>query len=223
MLKSSSANQPPANRSELAYQSLKEQLLSGDLPHGSPLSSYNLAKTLGISRTPVTHALKRLENEGLVEIIPQVGCRVAQPTPAEVVEVFTLRAVLEGLAAEIAALRIDEAELQALQTLLQEGEAAIHRNDSAAYSLINKEFHTLIVSACGMVKLEELLDKFRDFARYCTANHPFFSEERMSVSSQEHHQIVAALKIRDSQKARHLLEMHLRQTGEAFSSFLTNL
>ena len=223
LLKSRTVNRTPASRSDLAYQILKERLLSGTLPSGSALSTYSLAKELGISRTPITQALKRLEDEGLVEIIPQVGCRVAQPTPVEVIEVFMLRAVLEGLAAEITAQRITETDIRELERLLQKGEAAIQRNDSGAYSLINKRFHMLIVNACGMVKLEELLDRFRDLARYCMANVPFFSQERMSLSSQEHHNIVEALKARDSQKARHLLEQHLRQTGEAFSAFLTEI
>lgn len=131
-----------------------------------------------------------------------------------------LRGVLEGLAAEMAAQCIQEPELQELRRLLQEGETAIRQNDSAAYSLINKRFHTLIVTIYGIVKLEELLDKFTDFARYCMVNHPFFSQKRMSISSQEHQEIVEALKTRDSQKARHLLERHVRQSGEAFVSFL---
>ena len=220
LLKSTVVNHLAANRGDLAYQNLKAQLLSGAFSPGSTLSTYHLAAELGISRTPISQALKRLEDEGFVEIIPQVGCRVVQPTPARVVEVFVLRAVLEGLAAEIAAQRITAPDIQAFEHILQAGEAAIRQNDSGAYSLINKQFHTLIVTICGMTTLEELLDKFTDFSRYCMVNHPFFSQARMAISSQEHRAIVDALMTRDSVKARRLLEIHLRQTGEAFSCFL---
>ena len=120
------------NRTERAYRHLASEIVRGRWQAGETLSTYALAEELGSSRTPVLEALKRLEQEGLVEIIPQVGCRVLRPGSSSVEELFTLRGALEGVAAAAAARRIDHGELHALEALLQQLEAAADRGDPIA-------------------------------------------------------------------------------------------
>ena len=96
---------PSAARADAAYEHLKRQLLEGDWGPGTKLSVVDLARSLHCSRVPVMEAVKRLANEGLVQIVPQVGCRVVTPTPAEVRDFFTLFAAAEGTVSAFAAAR----------------------------------------------------------------------------------------------------------------------
>lgn len=109
---------PSTKRSEIAYNQIKEWLLSGSARPQDVFSSYKISETLNLSRTPVTAALKQLEHEGFIEIIPQVGCMIRYPDPAEVQETFLIRAVLEGLAAEIAAKECTEEDIQKLKKFM---------------------------------------------------------------------------------------------------------
>src|SRR4051794_14457792 len=108
-----------------------EEIVRGRWEPGDTLSTYALADELRISRTPVLEALKRLESEGLIEIIPQVGCRIVGSSPGALQELFTLRAALEGLSAEAAATRIGANELSELEGLLQRLRSAAERDDRA--------------------------------------------------------------------------------------------
>jgi DNA-binding GntR family transcriptional regulator len=91
------------SRTDYAYNQIKEWLLNGNLKPGETISSYKLAEVLNLSRTPVINALKKLESEGYIEVIPQVGCMVKLPNVDEARDRFMIRAVLEGFAAELAA------------------------------------------------------------------------------------------------------------------------
>ena len=145
-------------RAEVAYERLREGILMGDRwSPGETLSTYRLSEELSMSRTPVVEALKRLEREGLVEIVPQIGCRIAQPTPDAVRETFTIRAALEGMGAELAATRITDRELQLLRRILEEDQAAAAAGDPLAHELANEEFHSQIVAASGLPRLDQML------------------------------------------------------------------
>jgi DNA-binding GntR family transcriptional regulator len=90
--------EPRGSRTERAYQYLTEEIVRGRWQAGEIVSTYALAEELQVSRTPILEALRRLEADGLVEIIPQVGCRIVQLTAGAVDEMFAIRAALEGAA-----------------------------------------------------------------------------------------------------------------------------
>src|SRR4249920_1802129 len=90
---------------DLAYGYLKELLLGGGLEPGDQISSESVGRVLSISRAPVTDAIRRLTVEGLLEILPQVGCRVVRPVPAEVKDLYELFGATEGVIARLAAER----------------------------------------------------------------------------------------------------------------------
>jgi DNA-binding GntR family transcriptional regulator len=98
---------------DLAYAYLKGLLLGGGLDPGDQISSEGVGRVLSISRAPVTDAIRRLAVEGLLEILPQVGCRVVRPVPAEVRDLYELFGATEGVIARLAAERrtVDEADL----------------------------------------------------------------------------------------------------------------
>src|SRR5512139_3162319 len=102
-----------------AYQELRRIILEGQVGPGKKLNEGELAKALGISRTPIREAINRLEKEGLVEIFPQRGAFVVQFTEEDVYELFLIRENLEGLAARLATGKITPASLAKLESCLE--------------------------------------------------------------------------------------------------------
>jgi DNA-binding GntR family transcriptional regulator len=183
------------------------------------MSTYALAEELKISRTPVIQALKRLESEGLVEIIPQVGCRVIRPGAATVAELYALRGALEGLAAEAAARTIDNGRLTNLQRLCDEVEQAAAQDDETTFEDRNYEFHLAIIEASEMPRVAQTAQGVWSLVRYQLARLPYPSEH-MQESVPEHQAIVDALKRHAAKRARAAVEHHAARGGERFVELL---
>jgi DNA-binding GntR family transcriptional regulator len=132
-----------------AHGHLMQQLLEGELAPGDRLSVVDIAAELACSRVPVMEALKRLDAEGFVEIIPQVGCRVARPAPDEVRDFFELFASVEGCVTRLAALRRSAEDLAEFKALCADIDQALRAAGSPAardpaYRRLNLEFHTAL-------------------------------------------------------------------------------
>ncbi|MDV6247753.1 GntR family transcriptional regulator [Rhodococcus opacus] len=211
------------NRSGQAYEQLTAEILRGRWQPGDTLSTYALSEELQISRTPVSEALKRLESEGLVEIIPQVGCRVVRPSSTTVTELFAIRGVLEGLAAEVAAKAMSAQQLAELGGVLERMEAAIDHGDEVAYGDLNYEFHLKIIEGSGMPRLIQTVEGVWSLLRYQLARLPFTGDqmgESMTESRTEHRAIFEALERRATKRARTLAEQHTRRCGDRFVAYL---
>jgi DNA-binding GntR family transcriptional regulator len=211
-----------SSRSEYAYQEIRQRVLSGRWRPGELISTYALAEELQISRTPISQALKRLASEGIIDIIPQVGCIVRIPQPNEIQETFLIRAVLEGLAAEVAASRITDKDISTLEDILKASEDAAKCNDAVNYAALNRAFHNAISQMADWYTLSRLLVSLWQLNGYQTAGISFFSE-RFSVSLSEHHLILEYLKKRDPNGARQATEAHLRRCAKDFASFAERL
>ena len=199
-------------RTERAYRHLIDEVLAGRWQPGETLSTSALAQELGISRTPVVEAMKRLEAEGLVEIIPQVGCRIVGPTATSVQELYALREAFDGLAAEAAARRIRPDELSALESVLSRLEAAVQRRDRVAYLDLNLRLHLAIVDAAGMPRLARGARSAWLPLRHQLAN-VGISDEALDGSLPEHREIVDAIRRGAPQRARTAAERHARTSG----------
>lgn len=208
------------NRSEHAYEHLTAEILRGRWQPGDTLSTYALSEELQISRTPVLEALKRLESEGLVEIIPQVGCRIVRPSSKAVTELFALRGVLEGLAAELAAKAMSAKDLAELDSTLERLETATKLGDELTYgSDLNYEFHLQIIEGSDMPRLIQTAQGVWSLLRYQLARLPF-PVEQMAESIPEHRAIFEALQRRAAKRARTLAEQHTRRCGARFVAYL---
>lgn len=205
------------SRSERAYDQLTREVLRGRWQPGETLSTYALADEMQISRTPVLEALKRMESEGLIEIIPQVGCRVARPSTQSINELFAIRGVLEGLAAENAANQMTEIQLAKLgQTLQRMEQAAVSAStkDEAKelYYELHKEFHGEIVAGSGMPRLVQTTQGIWALLQYQFSRLPTTADGMMSAN-QDHRAIYAALRRRGPEQARLEAEQHVRRCG----------
>jgi DNA-binding GntR family transcriptional regulator len=210
-------------RSDLAYTQIKDWLQNSKTKPGEVISSYRISQALNLSRTPVTTALKKLEHEGYIEIIPQVGCTVRQPNPDEAKEDFSIRAVLEGFACELATDRCTQSDIDHLKSIYTESISASQEEDSVHYAKCNRDFHQAITALSGNSRLIEIVDRFWENLTYQFAGNTFVYE-RNQVSIQEHGAILEAIEKRDALLARRLLESHLRRcTEEFYEAVLANM
>jgi DNA-binding GntR family transcriptional regulator len=141
---------------------LREAIVSGRLAPGAHLSVPEIARQLGVSRTPAREALFALERSGLVKVRPRRGAVVVAGGQADLRELFELREALEGMAARLAALRMPESGVSALQETLERHQAAIEAGDLDAHVRFDQEFHHRIAVGSGNERLASSIEQLRD-------------------------------------------------------------
>jgi DNA-binding GntR family transcriptional regulator len=201
------------SRADHAYRQLRTWIMSARLAPGMPMSEVELAAELGISRTPVREAIRKLEQEGLVTRHPNRGVVVTQLSMREVLEIWSLREIIEPAAARLAAAAVDSAALDRIEAV----SLGLLRKPPGpeAYELYHRsdlELHGLVLEACGNATLrqvvESLVGRIRQ-ARMVT------SPARFGPSIEEHLAIIAALKRRDPERAAEAMRRHLANAREA--------
>ena len=149
------AGAAPAQQDGGLLARIRELVLGDGYAPGAALSEVRLAEHFDVSRTPVREALKQLQVEGLVEIRPKVGTFVRQITRREIVEMFEVKEILEGMAARLMARRGQVPELDVLRANLERSEIATRQDDGATYAALVHEFHQTIVRGSDNRKLAE--------------------------------------------------------------------
>jgi len=201
--------------SERIYNELKEAILAGRLRPGSRLVELSLASELGVSRTPIREALRRLSVEGLVTIDPLRGMIVRTIDPHKVEDFYTTREVLDGLASRLAAKRISDDQLVRLRTLVEAMEGAFSRSDRAAMVQANMRFHDAVFRAAANDWLASLGRSMMDFVRLLSAA-AYEDPARDAEVVEEHRQILAALEARDPDAAEAASREHMVQARLKF-------
>jgi len=146
---------------EKVYDHLKQAILAGEIQPGERLLETRLAKSLGVSRIPVREAIRKLEREGLVVAFPRRGVYASSLSARDVDEVYTVRAVLEGLAARLAAERRTDQQLERLDAIVTEMAGQAERGDSVGLFATGREFHRVVIEAAANDKLALLMDLMR--------------------------------------------------------------
>jgi GntR family transcriptional regulator, rspAB operon transcriptional repressor len=141
------SNRGVVSLADQVYAQLLDEISEGQWAPDQTVSAYALAARLGVSRTPVVEALKRLETDRLIDIVPRVGARLATTSPEATEEVFAIVTALLGLAAERAALRVDTAWLGQMDELLDAVASAAARGDAHGYARLRTEFHLHLLRA----------------------------------------------------------------------------
>ena len=189
------------SRSELAYEHIRGELRRGRWPAGDSVSAYALAEEIGVSRTPVVEALKRIEAEGLVEIVPQVGCRVLAPSPSSLEELFGLRRALDGMAARGAAGAAGDEELLRIDGLQRRFEDAVAAGDRRACGEADRAFHLAIAAASGLGRVAAMSERTWSLLAEPTA-------PGTTAEVADHEEIRAALRAGAPERARVAAERH---------------
>jgi DNA-binding GntR family transcriptional regulator len=207
----------PASLKDQAYLAIKRAILTLQLKPGEALVESDLAGQLGISKTPVRTALHELEREGLVTKVLYKGTYVREVTLRDVREIFQLRAVLEGLAARLAAPLLEESELARADELLTLMESALHMGDRPLASQYGAQFHYLILQNADNERLQLIWHNLDDH----TQRFRLMSDQisgRLEKSLGEHKKILAALEQRDPDLAEARLKEHLHSVLEELSA-----
>jgi DNA-binding GntR family transcriptional regulator len=193
---------------------LRQMIFDGVLAPAERLNERVLCERLGISRTPLREALRMLAAEGLVQVEPNRGAIVAPIARADIEATFEVLGALEGLAGELAAARITDAELAEIQALHFEMRAHHARGDRAAYFAANQAIHTRIAAAGGNGVLADTFEKLNarvKRVRYA-AN---LTRARWDKAVAEHDRMIEALAARDGAALRSILEAHLAGKRES--------
>jgi len=203
-----------------AAQRLREAILSGRLAGGTRLRQTELADRLGISRTPIREALVRLREEGLIELQPRGGVRVAPLDPDEAVELYDLREVLDGLAARLAAGRREAGGLGHLERALGRMRGCVERGDPTHWFRAHVQFHEEIIRAAGNRHLARLSAVVRLSIRQF---HPMLlgTPQRLADADREHRQIFEAIAARDPEGAERAARAHIAAAREIVLKFAT--
>ncbi len=199
------------NRNITAYKYLSEAIVSNLLKPGDPITEQQISDTLGISRTPIREALKKLEAEGLVRHIPGRGSFVSEVTVQDIEEIFSLRVALEILALQIAYNKISDDELQELENSILQLDTNSSADDFYKYDRL---LHHVIVHNGDNRRLENFLNNINiqiERVRIISSLLP----QRLDKSKEEHLAIVRALKDRDLLKTEHLLKTHINNVRES--------
>ena len=194
--------------SERTYRQIRERILSGELARGTRLVEATLATRCGVSRTPVSQALKRLLEVNLVEADPLRGLVVRAPEPAEVEDAYVVREVLDGLAARLAAKRLtsdDERRLRFVQQSMSDG---IDQGRVEVIVGTNIAFHDLLYSIAGNQTLRQLGTNLREYVRRVSSE-AFTDMDRARGVLAEHEAILQALVQGDPEKAERVSREHL--------------
>ena len=217
----------PGLADEIAYR-LRADILEGRLPLGAPLRHEQLAARFGVSRTPIREALRKLQATGLVELSPNRGAVVRTPARTELIEVYELRADLEGLACELACDRASEEDLRLLEGAQARLTAAIEGVplDEASFDTevadANGAFHGAIHRAARNGRLHATIDGLqhffpRDSVWRAIADDP---ETLHAMNVGEHERIAAALRARRPAQARRAMRAHVTGAGRILLAYL---
>jgi DNA-binding GntR family transcriptional regulator len=192
------------------YSALRHCIIEGEFRPGERLLSDDLAGRLGVSRTPVREALRKLEAEGYVVAATGKGLIVREFSEKELDDLFFIREILEGAAARLAAENVTPAELVQMEELLEDMELAKTRENMDVFRTLTGKFHALFHSASRNDRLASMLREIQDSVRQVGSSTIFSG--RVSEALKEHRALYNAFKARDSDKAEELAREHRRRT-----------
>ncbi|HEY1541820.1 MAG TPA: GntR family transcriptional regulator [Xanthobacteraceae bacterium] len=196
------------SRADLVYRSLRDAIWEGRIGRGERLREEEIARTLGVSRTPVREALQRLQQRGLLVNRLGRGLTAAELSKREVIELYAMREILESSAARFAAQHATGPEIEILYGLQRELSAA--PDEALRLVTLNRRFHQAIYDAAHNQYLTQALDALHDSMALLHAT-TFRAPQRRRESDEEHHRIVAAIERHNADEAEAAAREHIRQ------------
>lgn len=193
---------------EQAYQRLRDAILSHQLTPGTHLSVPSIARRLGISRSPAREAIARIAHDGLAHVRSGRGAVVADFSPSDLVEIYELREVLEGLASRLAVETMPTENIERLEQILEEHQAVVARGDFSRHMQLDQAFHQLVRRSTGNSRLNDSLDRLQGQVRVAMhTTHRSPGGMRQAVA--EHRQILHALRARELETAEQASRAHV--------------
>lgn len=185
---------------DVVFNTLRQAILRGELKPGERLMEIQLANKLGVSRTPIREAIRKLELEGLVLMIPRRGAEVAEITEKSLRDVLEVRGALEELAVKLACQKITDAQIAELRAAEKEFEMALQSGDVSVYAEADVKFHDVIYRATDNQRLIQLLFNLRE-QMYRYRVEYLKREEAHETLLVEHKRIIETIANRDMEAA----------------------
>ena len=207
---------------DVVFNTLREAILRGDLKPGERLMEIQLANKLGVSRTPIREAIRKLELEGLVLMIPRKGAEVAQITEKSLRDVLEVRRALENLAVQLACLRMSPQTLADLKAAARAFEEILGGEDVTAVAEADEAFHDVIYMATDNQRLISLLNNLRE-QMYRYRVEYLKKKECHKQLLWEHQEIIRAIEAGEIDVATKITEQHIDNQVEAVSDALRHL
>lgn len=194
---------------EVIFTTLREAIIMGELKPGERLMEVQLAQKMGVSRTPVREAIRKLELEGFVKMIPRKGAHVAKLSVKDIMDVLEVRASLDGLATLLAAERITESELKELKHVQGQFDNYVEKDNLQGIIKKDVEFHDVIYKASKNDKLIQISNNLREQVyRFRVIYLKDFRSTKEVI--REHMEIYQAISNRDPDAARKAAEKHIK-------------
>ena len=198
---------------EIVYEELKRQIMIGEIPPGTRMMEVELADDMGVSRTPIREAIRKLEKEGLVSIEPRRGAYASEISIKDMVDVLEVREFLEGMAAGLASKRITEEETEAIKHAVEAYRDAVESGNTEEIIREDEIFHKLIVDCSGNKTLIQMINQVQELAlRFRYIYYEDFS--RYQNMPNEHQEILDAVLTGDPETARKVADEHVLRLKE---------
>ncbi len=202
----------PKLLSEDIAESIKAAIIKGKFKPGEKISEGDLAQSMGISRTPLREAFRKLENQGFIQIIPRKGAMVTEVSATEAQDLYEIKSTLEGLAARLAAQRMTEKDLERLERINEELKGLIEHEDLEAFYRTHTRFHESFVKACGNSRLAVMISNLNDhFKRFGIVSLTLPGQYEQAI--RQHEQIIAAFRRKDADAAEHAVTTNVMTGG----------
>lgn len=198
------------------FQKIREDILTGVYKEHDELREVSIGEELGVSRTPVREALRQLELEGLVTIVPNKGAYVTGITPQDVHDIYKIRSLLEGLCARWATEHITGRQIEELEEIILLSEFHLRKKSAEQAEQVSEldgKFHKVLYEASNSRILEHVLSDFHKYvqmARMMSVG----AKDRAERSIEEHRDILKAIKDKDPDKAEWLANQHIMKVME---------
>jgi DNA-binding GntR family transcriptional regulator len=195
----------------IVQERIRDSILDGTLPGGSRLDQVQLAEDLNVSLVPIREALKKLEAEGFVQIVPRRGAFVSETSPKDMEDLYFTREILEGQAAYNAAEKLTEEAVEKLQSLFTQMGEALSQHDFDRFAEYNRDFHFTIYQSAESQYLLSMISNLWELSERYRFRY-VFTQDRAASIQEEHQQILAACYARNKQELRDALIYHMQQT-----------
>lgn len=206
---------------EVIFNTIREAIVMGELKPGERLMEVQLAGKMGVSRTPVREAIRKLELEGLVEMLPRKGAHVAGLSMKDIIDVLEVRACLDGLASSLAASKAGEDDIKELNLILSQLSAHIEKDNLNGSIKKDVEFHDIIYRIAGNEKLNQIASNLREQVhRFRVIYLKDYGNQKGIIG--EHQAIINAICSKNEEEASKMAQKHIQKQKETIIKSLSN-
>ncbi len=203
----------------MVQERVRQAILDGLLEAGSRIDQNQLAVDLNVSLVPVREALKKLEGEGFVQIVPRRGAFVTTASVEDMEDLYFTRQILEGQAAYHAAPRMTAEQIDKLENLMSRMDVALNHHDFDSFMRLNREFHFVIYDASGSRYLSNIIASLWELSERYRYRYMFIKDQGASIQ-REHQAITQACRAHDSKLLRDAILHHMQQTLSGIRGYI---